>query len=124
MCLCGNGLQTAPGRPLSAHRPAGGEQQQRHLDEVARWQSEGVVEYLGEQDDVRPWLAESHVLVLPSYREGMPRTVLEAASMGRPAIVSDVPGCRQAVEKGVTGWLCQVRDADSLAECMEKCWRG
>ncbi|ASK33647.1 glycosyl transferase [Alcanivorax sp. N3-2A] len=92
-----------------------------HLDEVARWQSEGVVEYLGEQEDVRPWLAESHVLVLPSYREGMPRTVLEAASMGRPAIVSDVPGCRQAVEKGVTGWLCQVRDADSLAECMETC---
>jgi len=97
-----------------------------HLDEVAQWQSEGVVEYLGEQEDVRPCLttislAESHVLVLPSYREGMPRTVLEAASMGRPAIVTDVPGCRQAVEKGVTGWLCQVRDADSLAECMEAC---
>jgi len=63
-----------------------------------------LVEYLGEQDDVRPFIAESHVLVLPSYREGMPRTVLEAASMGRPAIVTDVPGCRQAVVNGETGW--------------------
>ncbi len=63
-----------------------------------------MIEYLGEQDDVRPFIAKSHVLVLPSYREGMPRTVLEAASMGRPAIVTDVPGCRQAVVNGETGW--------------------
>jgi len=90
-------------------------------DEVARWREEGLVEYLGEQDDVRPWLVQSHVLVLPSYREGMPRTVLEAASMGRPAIVTDVPGCRQAVVDGETGWLCQVRDAESLAACMTAC---
>jgi len=90
-------------------------------EEVARWQDEAVIEYLGEQDDVRPWLARSHVLVLPSYREGMPRTVLEAASMGRPAIVTDVPGCRQAVVDGETGWLCQVRDAESLASCMTAC---
>jgi glycosyltransferase involved in cell wall biosynthesis len=89
--------------------------------EVARWREEGVVEYLGEQDDVRPWLAKSHVLVLPSYREGMPRTVLEAASMGRPAIVTDVPGCRQAVVDDETGWLCQVRDSESLAACMTAC---
>jgi len=90
-------------------------------EEVERWREVGVVEYLGEQDDVRPWLARSHVLVLPSYREGMPRTVLEAASMGRPAIVTDVPGCRQAVVDGETGWLCQVRDAASLAACMTAC---
>lgn len=70
---------------------------------------------------MRPWLTESHVLVLPSYREGMPRTVLEAASMGRPAIVSDVPGCRQAVVNGITGWLCEVKSAESLAQCMEAC---
>jgi glycosyltransferase involved in cell wall biosynthesis len=89
--------------------------------EVAEWRRTGVVEYVGEQDDVRPWLAKSHVLVLPSYREGMPRTVLEAASMGRPAIVTDVPGCRQAVVDGETGWLCQVRDAESLASCMTAC---
>jgi len=89
--------------------------------EVAGWRHTGVVEYVGEQDDVRPWLAKSHVLVLPSYREGMPRTVLEAASMGRPAIVTDVPGCRQAVVDGETGWLCQVKSADSLVACMEDC---
>jgi glycosyltransferase involved in cell wall biosynthesis len=89
--------------------------------EVAEWRRTGVVEYVGEQDDVRPWLAKSHVLVLPSYREGMPRTVLEAASMGRPAIVTDVPGCRQAVVDGETGWLCQVRDPESLAACMTAC---
>ncbi|MDY6816951.1 MAG: glycosyltransferase, partial [Pseudomonadota bacterium] len=66
----------------------------------------------------RPLIEQSHVLVLPSYREGMPRTVLEAAAMGRPAIVTDVPGCRHAVEAGVTGWLCEVRSAGSLVEQM------
>lgn len=87
-------------------------------EEVSAWQGEGILEYLGATDDVRPVLTESHVLVLPSYREGMPRTVLEAAAMGRPAIVTDVPGCRQAIEVGKTGWLCQVRDEYSLAEQM------
>lgn len=86
--------------------------------EVHQWQAEGIVEYLGVTDDVRPLIEQAHVLVLPSYREGMPRTVLEAAAMGRPAIVTDVPGCRHAIEPEVTGWLCDVRDADSLARQM------
>ena len=85
-------------------------------EEVEAWQAEGALDYLGETDDVRPYIQESHVLVLPSYREGMPRTVLEAAAMGRPSIVTDVPGCRHAIEPGVTGWLCEVRSAESLAE--------
>lgn len=89
--------------------------------EVREWQRRGTIEYLGEHDDVRPCLADAHVLVLPSYREGMPRTVLEAAAMGRPAIVSDVPGCRQAVAPGITGWLCQVKSVDSLASRMREC---
>ncbi|WP_246131637.1 glycosyltransferase family 4 protein [Pistricoccus aurantiacus] len=92
-----------------------------HQDEVAEWQAQGVIEYLGEQENIRDWLRQSHVLVLPSYREGMPRTVLEAASMGRPAIVSDVPGCRHAIVAGETGWLCEVKSADSLAACMREC---
>ena len=87
-------------------------------DEAARWNTEGVVEYVGNQDDVIPWIEQSHVLVLPSYREGMPRTVLEAASIGRPAIVTDVPGCRQSVVEGETGWYCEVRDVESLAASM------
>lgn len=89
--------------------------------EVQRWQASGVVEVLGEQGDVRPFIQQAHLLVLPSYREGMPRTVLEAAAMGRPAIVSDVPGCRQSVVAGQTGWLCEVKSADSLARCMKRC---
>ena len=87
-------------------------------DEVAGWEASGAIEYLGQVDDVRPMISESHVLVLPSYREGMPRTVLEAAAMGRPAIVSDVPGCRHAIVENVTGWLCEVRSAESLARVM------
>lgn len=89
-------------------------------DEVNRWQTEGGLEYLGAVDDVRPLIAQAHVLVLPSYREGMPRTVLEAAAMGRPAIVTDVPGCRQAIEPEVTGWLCEVRNPASLAQQMQR----
>lgn len=80
----------------------------------------GWLEYLGETDDVRPSIEQAHVLVLPSYREGMPRTVLEAAAMGRPAIVTDVPGCRHAIEPDVTGWLCEVRSAESLAQQMKR----
>ncbi|MHA7925074.1 MAG: glycosyltransferase family 4 protein [Marinobacter sp.] len=93
-------------------------------DEVRQWQSEGIVEYSGATDDVRLLIEQAHVLVLPSYREGMPRTVLEAAAMGRPAIVTDVPGCRHAIEPGVTGWLCEVRNADSLAAQMRAVAQG
>lgn len=89
-------------------------------EEVRQWQSEGIVEYPGATDDVRPLIEQAHVLVLPSYREGMPRTVLEAAAMGRPAIVTDVPGCRHAILSEVTGWLCEVRSAESLAGVMRR----
>jgi glycosyltransferase involved in cell wall biosynthesis len=71
--------------------------------------SEGVIEYLGHSDDPVPIYAESDCVVLPSYREGMPRTLLEAASMGLPVIASDVAGCRQAVVNGETGFLCKAR---------------
>lgn len=87
-------------------------------EEIASWRREGTVELTGEKSDVIPWIHKSHVLVLPSYREGMPRTVLEAASIGRPAIVSDVPGCRQSIIANQTGWFCEARSAQSLAERM------
>jgi len=73
---------------------------------------------VGEQSDVLPWLMNAHVFVLPSYREGMPKTVLEAAAVGRPSIVTDVPGCRQSIIEGETGWLCKARSSVSLAEVM------
>jgi glycosyltransferase involved in cell wall biosynthesis len=84
--------------------------------ELAQWVSEGVVEYLGTTDDVRPYLAQAHCVVLPSYREGTSRALLEAAAMARPLIATDVPGCREVVDDGVTGYLCQVKSSVSLAE--------
>src|SRR4030095_8489862 len=71
--------------------------------EIDRWKAEGVVEYLGTAPDVRPHIDAADCVVLPSYREGMPRVLLEAAAMGRPLIGADVPGCRQIVREGETG---------------------
>lgn len=82
---------------------------------LSQWALDGVVEYLGECTDVRPAIAAADCIVLPSYREGMPRVLLEAAAMGRPMIASDVPGCRQVVTDGMEGFLCRPRDAQSLA---------
>ena len=86
--------------------------------DVEAWQAEGAVEYLGATDDVRPFLAAAHVCVLPSYAEGMPRAVLEAMAMGRPAIVTDVAGCRETVQAGVNGLLVPPRDSKALAAAM------
>lgn len=88
--------------------------------ELAAWVSEGAVEYLGATDDVRPFIAASTAVVLPSYREGLPRSLLEAAAMSRPLIATDVPGCRDVVDNRVNGLLCQVRSIESLAEAMRE----
>lgn len=87
-------------------------------NELERWTTPGYVEYLGETEDVRPLIAASDVVVLPSYREGMPRVLLEAASMGRPVIATDVPGCRAVVRAGSTGMLVPARDAQALAQAV------
>lgn len=87
-------------------------------EQMAEWEREGVIEYLGTTTDVRPYLAQADCLVLPSYREGVPRTLLEAAAMGKPLIATDAPGCRDVVIDGETGWLCPVKDAEALADCM------
>jgi glycosyltransferase involved in cell wall biosynthesis len=89
----------------------------KHSD-VEGWVAEGVIEYLGSANDVRPHIAAADCVVLPSYREGTPRTLLEAAAMGKPLIATDVPGCREAVDDRVTGLLCNVRDAEDLAAKM------
>lgn len=87
--------------------------------QVEAWVAEGVVDYLGSTDDVLPWLREADCVVLPSsYREGVPRTLLEAAAMAKPLITTDAPGCRDTVDDGVTGFLCRLRDADDLADKM------
>ena len=87
---------------------------------LERWSAESIVELLGESTDVRPYIAAAHCIVLPSYREGLPRSLLEGAAMARPLIASDVPGCRDVIDDGVTGLLCEVRSAASLADAMEQ----
>jgi glycosyltransferase involved in cell wall biosynthesis len=89
-------------------------------EELGRWTEEGVVEHLGQLDDIRPAIAAADAVVLPSYREGMPRSLLEAAAMARPLIATDVPGNRQLVTHQVNGLLCKARDPVSLAEAMHE----
>ncbi|MGE6165404.1 glycosyltransferase family 4 protein [Aeromonas rivipollensis] len=88
-------------------------------EQISIWESEGIVEYLGTTDDVRTVIANVDCVVLPSYREGIPRTMLEAAAMAKPLIVSDAPGCKDVVIDGKTGFLCKVKNRDSLAAVME-----
>ncbi|WP_114961220.1 glycosyltransferase family 4 protein [Tritonibacter mobilis] len=84
------------------------------------WVADGTIEYIGKVDDVRPQLAEAMVYVLPSYREGTPRSVLEAMSMGRAIVTSDAPGCRETIRDGVEGYLVPVGDSQALAAAMER----
>jgi glycosyltransferase involved in cell wall biosynthesis len=88
---------------------------------VDAWQAEGVIDYLGETDDVRPFIRAAHVSVLPSfYGEGVPRSLLEALAIGRPIITTDMPGCRETVVDGVNGFMVPARDAAALADAMAK----
>lgn len=87
---------------------------------VQGWEEDGVIEYLGTLEDVRPAIAAAHCVVLPSYREGAPRTLIEAAAMARPVIATDVPGCRAVLDEGRTGFFCEVRSGESLAAACEK----
>jgi len=100
------------GGPDEGHRTA------ISIADVNRWAAEGVIEYLPPTEDVRPFIASASAIVLPSYREGLPRSLLEGAAMARPLIGADVPGCREVVEDGVNGYLCAVRDSGSLADAM------
>ena len=90
------------------------------LDEVHGWEMEGHIEYLGATTDVRPFVRDASVMVLPSWREGAPVSILEGLAMGRPAVVTDVPGCREVVVAGENGWMTPLRDAPALAAAMEK----
>lgn len=86
---------------------------------VDDWVAQGCIEYLGETKDVRPYFAQSHVFVLPSfYREGLPRTILEAMATGRAILTTDNVGCREPIVEGENGWLVPVRDSKALAEKM------
>jgi glycosyltransferase involved in cell wall biosynthesis len=86
--------------------------------EVRGWVDEGLLEWPGHVEDVRPWIAETSVYVLPSWREGVPRSTQEAMAMARAVITTDAPGCRETVEEGVNGFLVPVRDPPALAQAM------
>lgn len=88
--------------------------------ELDAWVDEGLLNFWGRLDDVRPAIAASSIYVLPSYREGTPRTVLEAMSMGRPVITTDAPGCRETVVDSYNGYLVPVKSVDGLVKAMEK----
>src|SRR3546814_4675804 len=90
-------------------------------EEVNSWAREHIVEYHEETRDVRPFLTAAHVFVLPSYyREGLPRTLLEALATGRPIITTNMPGCREPVREGLNGFLVPPRNAQKLAAAMER----
>ena len=88
--------------------------------ELDNWIKDGTINFWGKLADVRPAIAASSIYVLPSYREGTPRTVLEAMAMGRPIITTDAPGCRETVTDGVNGFLVPVKSVEGLTEAMEK----
>jgi len=84
------------------------------------WVKEGVVSYLGETDDVSSYIHSASCIVLPSYREGTSRVLLEAAALGRPIVTTDVPGCREIVDHNINGLLCKVKDTQDLSKQLEK----
>lgn len=84
------------------------------------WIQQGYIEHLGFIKETRPYICEADAVVLPSYREGIPRVILEGLSMGKPCITTDAPGCRQTVSNGVNGFICKTADADSLKDACQK----
>ena len=98
-----------------AHNPAA-----ISLEQLRDWSNEGVVEWIGRADDIPAELRRCHIACLPSYREGAPLSLLEAAASGRPIVTTDVPGCREVVHHERNGLLVPVRDARGLADALER----
>ena len=89
-------------------------------EQMKTWADQGFVEYLGASDDVRGFIAQADCIVLPSYREGTPRSLLEAAAMAKPIITTNVVGCKEVVVDGENGMLCEVKNALDLASKMKE----
>jgi len=86
--------------------------------QMSAWVAEGVVNYLGVNDNVRVEISQADCIVLPSYREGTPRALLEAAAMARPIVTTDSVGCRNVVDDGINGYLCKPKNSSDLADKM------
>lgn len=109
---------------LNAHFQVLGAKDPQHkrgikLETIDQWISEQTIEYLGTTNDVREYIHKADCIVLPSYREGTPRTLLEAASSSKPIIATDVPGCNHVVVDHFNGLLCKIKDANDLASKMQ-----
>ena len=89
-------------------------------EEIQAWTAEGVVEWIPHTRDISAVLATVHIVALPSYREGFPKTIIDSSAAGRVSVVSDVPGCRDAIVDGVTGLLCPARDSTALADELDR----
>ena len=90
------------------------------IEQLEQWSKSGVVKWLGERADIPQLVAKSHIAVLPSYREGLPKSLIEAAAVGRPIVTTNVPGCREVVKEGENGFLVPARDAKKLAAAIKK----
>jgi glycosyltransferase involved in cell wall biosynthesis len=88
--------------------------------QLRMWQKDGQVEWWGYREDMPNVLASAQIVVLPSYREGLPKVLLEAASCGRPVVATDVPGCREVVQDGRNGFLVPPKDSVSLCQALAK----
>lgn len=87
--------------------------------QLEQWRKEGLLELFGYRNDIAALFAQANIVALPSYREGLPKVLVEAAACGRAVVTTDVPGCRDAIDPGVTGLLVPVRDAQALADSLE-----
>jgi len=88
--------------------------------ELDAWRDEGIVELLGYRTDIPDLFGQAHIVCLPSYREGLPKVLVEGAAAGRAVVTTDVPGCRDAIEPGQTGLLVPVRNAEKLADALQR----
>jgi glycosyltransferase involved in cell wall biosynthesis len=86
---------------------------------LKNWEAEGVVEWWGHRDDMPEVFAQANLVCLPSYREGLPKVLIEAAACGRAIVATDVPGCREVVRHGINGLLVSARDSSSLAYALQ-----
>ena len=105
---------------IRCHLDVLGGYEEDYAQTIRHCEEQGWLRYHGYQSDVRPFVEKAHCFVLPSYHEGMANTNLECAAMGRPLITSNIPGCREAVEEGRTGILCEAQNTDSLYAAMKR----
>jgi len=88
--------------------------------ELYAWVKQGMIEWWGYRDDMPEIFKQAHIICLPSYREGLPKVLLEAAACGRPIVTTDVPGCREVVQDGINGFLVPAKDAVTLADAIQR----